>query len=380
MSEKTSEQLQKEAATQAALAAESKTRLDGQKILLANQQADLRLEQRLIADFKQKAANSKDPESKQFFMDAAAAGQKQADRLSNIITATNAKINSLATETITYENNAKSLEAQAQAAIQGPTVPPPVTTAVEPTDIVPVRDIPEFPGEEGFGTPPIEVNIAAPPQSTSIVVPDPNEIQGPPVPQAQRQPIVQIFDDGSTLTTNADGTSVPTNATDSVTNRTPKPTVPYGPSRDDEGNLLPGYEDGGEDIGDQYIGPNYISESTQSVANANRGLSLNKRAAQGAKSNQDARNQQTTADWRVRLSLADENYLYNLNIDPGILAPLKATKGVIFPYVPSIAVNYVASYDTAEITHSNYKIFSYRQSSVDSVNISCDFTDRKSVV
>lgn len=373
MAEKTSEQLQKEAAAQAALAAESKTRLDGQKILLANQQADLRLEQRLIADFKQKAANSKDPESKQFFMDAAAAGQKQADRLSNVITATNAKVNSLATETITYENNAKSLEAQAQAAIQGPTVPPPVSAAVEPTDIVPVRDIPEFPGETGFGNPPIEVNIAAPPQSTSIVLPDSTETQSTPAPQAQRQPIVQIFDDGSTLTTNADGTSLPTNATDSVTNRTPKPTVPYGPSRDDEGNLLPGYEEG--EFGDQFVSPNYISASTQAVANANRGLSLNKRAAQGAKSNQDARNQQTTADWRVRLSLADDqNYLYNLKTDPGILAPLKATNGVIFPYVPSIAVNYAASYDSTDVTHSNYKIFSYRQSSVDSISIACDFT------
>lgn len=80
-------------------------------------------------------------------------------------------------------------------------------------------------------------------------------------------------------------------------------------------------------------------------------------------------------DWRVRLSLAPgSNYLYNAPGDAGILAPLKATDGVIFPYTPSVQVQYSAHYDPATLTHSNYKIHQYSSSSVDSVTISCDFT------
>lgn len=79
-------------------------------------------------------------------------------------------------------------------------------------------------------------------------------------------------------------------------------------------------------------------------------------------------------DWRVRLSLApNANYLYN-GTNPGILQPLKATRGVVFPYTPTIQVNYQANYNGIDLTHSNYKVFQYTNSSVDSVTISCDFT------
>jgi hypothetical protein len=95
--------------------------------------------------------------------------------------------------------------------------------------------------------------------------------------------------------------------------------------------------------------------------------------------------QATQSDWRVRLHLArDANYLYkDPAIDPtktpgltdiGILYPLIATDGVIFPYTPEIQVQYVATYPDEAIVHSNYKIFQYRGSSVDQVTISCDFT------
>lgn len=79
-------------------------------------------------------------------------------------------------------------------------------------------------------------------------------------------------------------------------------------------------------------------------------------------------------DWRVRLSLApDSQYMYNAP-EPGILKPLKATDGVIFPYTPSISVNYAASYEQTNLIHSNYKIFQYSGSGVDSVSIACAFT------
>ena len=89
---------------------------------------------------------------------------------------------------------------------------------------------------------------------------------------------------------------------------------------------------------------------------------------------QDAENAKTQGDWRVRLSLAPSaGYLYKEQ-DPGILAPLQKTDGVIFPYIPQIQVTYAAHYDPADLTHSNYKIYQYKNSSVDQLTISCDFT------
>jgi hypothetical protein len=89
---------------------------------------------------------------------------------------------------------------------------------------------------------------------------------------------------------------------------------------------------------------------------------------------QDQANFQSFDDWRVRLTLAPQaNYLYRA-AEPGILAPLAATDGVLFPYTPVIAVSYAASYEPTTITHSNYKIFQYNSSSVDNISITCDFT------
>jgi hypothetical protein len=88
-------------------------------------------------------------------------------------------------------------------------------------------------------------------------------------------------------------------------------------------------------------------------------------------------NQATQVDWRVKLTLAPEanaKYLYNVAQPGDILFPLKQTKGVIFPYTPSINVQYIGGYSPAEIVHSNYKIFQYKGSSVDQVTITCDFT------
>lgn len=80
------------------------------------------------------------------------------------------------------------------------------------------------------------------------------------------------------------------------------------------------------------------------------------------------------SDWRVRLALAPgANYMY-AGPNPGIMQPLQATNGVIFPYTPKITVSYAANYDASELTHSNYKIFQYSNSSIDSVTLTCDFT------
>lgn len=89
---------------------------------------------------------------------------------------------------------------------------------------------------------------------------------------------------------------------------------------------------------------------------------------------QDKYNYATMKDWRVILRLADDaTYLYKSS-NPGILSPLKKSDGVIFPYTPQIQVQYSANYDASDVTHSNYKIYQYRSSAVDTVSITCEFT------
>jgi hypothetical protein len=83
-------------------------------------------------------------------------------------------------------------------------------------------------------------------------------------------------------------------------------------------------------------------------------------------------------DWRVRLSLAPSaDYLYN-SPDPGILGPLTRTGGVIFPYTPKIEMSYKAEYESYALTHSNYKGYFYKSSSVDPVNMTVTFTAQDS--
>jgi hypothetical protein len=90
----------------------------------------------------------------------------------------------------------------------------------------------------------------------------------------------------------------------------------------------------------------------------------------------DSANFQQKPDWRARLSLApNANYLYKVpKGQAGILAPLQSTDGVIFPYTPGISVTYSAGYDASELVHSNYKVYQYKGSSVDTVSITADFT------
>jgi hypothetical protein len=74
------------------------------------------------------------------------------------------------------------------------------------------------------------------------------------------------------------------------------------------------------------------------------------------------------------MSLAPSaNYLYKA-ATPGILKPLLATNGVIFPYSPQINVSYNASYSSSDLVHTNYKIYNYKNSSIESIGITGEFT------
>ena len=83
----------------------------------------------------------------------------------------------------------------------------------------------------------------------------------------------------------------------------------------------------------------------------------------------------TTGDWRVRLSLApNAGYLYNAAAAGTILAPLRNTDGVIFPYTPTIQTSYKAEYTSYDLTHSNFRGYFYKNSSVEPIEIRGTFT------
>jgi hypothetical protein len=129
---------------------------------------------------------------------------------------------------------------------------------------------------------------------------------------------------------------------------------------------------------DEQIAANLVQAQQNTdpgATGSSRGLQAAKNNAQAQATTQDVVNFNLRKDWRVKLQLAPgATYLYKDSAVVGILKPLIATDGIIFPYTPSIQVAYAAHYDASDITHSNYKIFQYKNSSVDSISISCDFT------
>jgi hypothetical protein len=145
-------------------------------------------------------------------------------------------------------------------------------------------------------------------------------------------------------------------------------TVAY----DDDGNLLPGYSLD-EDNNPVFVGGGFVEQATQDSADASRTSALLKQA-QAQATLQQRYNQTTQGDWRVRLRLAPgANYLYN---DPNnrLLAPLRISNGVIFPYTPTISTNFSANYDKYDLTHSNYRGYFYKNSTVGDISLNGTFT------
>jgi len=121
---------------------------------------------------------------------------------------------------------------------------------------------------------------------------------------------------------------------------------------------------------------NAAFQTSQTGATSTRGLTGPLLTTRSQATEQDAASLAAQGDWRVRLALAPgATYLYKAAAGKrGILEPLAATYGVVFPYTPAISLTYAASYDPTELTHSNYKFFTYRSSGIDSISINCEFT------
>ena len=175
---------------------------------------------------------------------------------------------------------------------------------------------------------------AGPPVSLSNYYDSPNAV-GPP---ASKPVGTQTFDDGSTLTTNSDGTVTSTNATD---------TAPTD----------------GTSVG---------SPATAAIQEG-----VNQAQQQQTMFSQQGV-QASSTDWRLRISLAKgAGYLYN-DPNPGILQPLQSTNGVIFPYTPKIDLEYKANYSPYDLTHANFRGYFYQNSQVGDINITGHFTAQNS--
>jgi hypothetical protein len=156
---------------------------------------------------------------------------------------------------------------------------------------------------------------------------------------------------------------------------------PHGFPYDDQGNLNPGWALGQDDV-PYYVGPDYVDPITLASAGQSR---IAAQVLQAQKQNGLSKNpysQQNNLDWRLRLSLApNANYLYadkttgpDGSPNAGILLPLAATNGVIFPYTPAISTSYKANYNNYDLTHSNYRGYYYQNSFADAITVNAVFT------
>lgn len=82
-------------------------------------------------------------------------------------------------------------------------------------------------------------------------------------------------------------------------------------------------------------------------------------------------------DFRARLQPKDINqaqYVLGPESDQNILYPLYSTRGVLFPYTPSVTTGSVAEYDQTTFIHSNYSYNAYVRSTPKPISITAEFT------
>lgn len=82
----------------------------------------------------------------------------------------------------------------------------------------------------------------------------------------------------------------------------------------------------------------------------------------------------TNNDWRIKIGLGNSANFFYKSSNPGIMAPLTSTNGVIFPYTPTISVTHTASYSQESPVHSNYPYQFFNSSAVNQIQITGTFT------
>lgn len=82
---------------------------------------------------------------------------------------------------------------------------------------------------------------------------------------------------------------------------------------------------------------------------------------------------QNPNDWRVKINANFDHFGAN-----PLFEILKDTGGVVFPYLPEITFSTTANYSQIDPVHNNYPFQAYKNSQVDEINISGDFTAESS--
>jgi hypothetical protein len=105
------------------------------------------------------------------------------------------------------------------------------------------------------------------------------------------------------------------------------------------------------------------------VLSLKRGINLPSGAEAFVKQGQAIQlNASAKNDWRVRI-----NCQWNIFNSP-LFALLENTGGVVWPYLPNITVSTKANYTTIDPTHGNYSFQTYKNSAVDDIQITGEFS------
>ena len=188
---------------------------------------------------------------------------------------------------------------------------------------------------------------------------------------------VSEFDDGADELDNVEWST--DNTTVSNVNSRGNPVVDT--DFDDDGNIVTTFADGTTQVQDE--NGNIISSTAPTTGELANNTANNENNYTNSQNIQNPANQPSVSelrkgvnpdDWRVRLRLAPQSdYLYN-DPNPGILAPLKETDGVLFPYTPAITTSYSAGYSSDTLPHSNVRSIFYGRSTVNDVLMRAKFT------
>ena len=81
-----------------------------------------------------------------------------------------------------------------------------------------------------------------------------------------------------------------------------------------------------------------------------------------------------SADWRVRIRAPIDTLFPN----NALFEPLKATNGLIWPYLPTIKITTKANYKTENPTHNNFAYNFYQNSNVEDISIDGEFSVQNS--
>jgi len=80
-------------------------------------------------------------------------------------------------------------------------------------------------------------------------------------------------------------------------------------------------------------------------------------------------------DWRVRLSIP-KNSVFSSG---AILAPLRSSNGLVFPFTPTITLTSQTGYEDVGLIHQNYQFTAYQNSKTNAIQIAGVFTAEDAV-